>query len=304
MNPISINVKTTSSTSNISQTVTPSNTTISSLKQSVVSALHLNPSRRLRLIWKGKMLQPDSEYLAKFNIQDGDFVHCVVSPEGSVPSLMQPTISSASDNGEEDDVDLENPRGFDTLLASGLSRAEITAIRAYFNSEVDAYARTAETVAGESEGDRVYRMEAGEVLKKALPKLIAFAANKHEHEHEHNTTHAEWMARQGNGSEFRLNTGSRSSASGSSTGSRDWGGNESNVVGSTIISSSLGTQRDFVWGFILGFFVGFFLLFWIWMPTVSHRQKLGILAGIGAQMFFNMLIRDGAESLSGGPPPA
>jgi len=274
MNPISINVKTTSSTSNISQTVTPSNTTISSLKQSVVSALHLNPSRRLRLIWKGKMLQPDSEYLAKFNIQDGDFVHCVVSPEGSVPSLMQPTISSTSDNGEEDDVDLENPRGFDTLLASGLSRAEITAIRAYFNSEVDAYARTAETVAGESEGDRVYRME------------------------------AEWMARQGNGSEFRLNTGSRSSASGSSTGSRDWGGNESNVVGSTIISSSLGTQRDFVWGFILGFFVGFFLLFWIWMPTVSHRQKLGILAGIGAQMFFNMLIRDGAESLSGGPPPA
>ena len=76
---------------------------------------------------------------------------------------------------------------------------------------------------------------------------------------------------------------------------------ESNVAGSTIVSASLGTQRDFFWGFLLGFFVGFFLLFWIWMPSVSHRQKLGILAGIGAQMFFNLLIRDGADSM-GNPP--
>ena len=52
----------------------------------------------------------------------------------------------------------------------------------------------------------------------------------------------------------------------------------------SIASVSLGTPRDFVWGFILGFFVGFFLLFWVWMPTVSHRQKLGILAGIGVQL--------------------
>ena len=105
-----------------------------------------------------RSLQPDSEYLAKFNLQDGDFVHCVIAPEGSIPSSATPLISSTSEE-DVDDVDLENPRGFDTLLATGMSRSEITAIRAYFNSDVDAYARTAETVAGESEGDRIYRME-------------------------------------------------------------------------------------------------------------------------------------------------
>ena len=33
-----------------------------------------------------------------------------------------------------------------------------------------------------------------------------------------------------------------------------------------------GTDKDYVWGFILGFFMGFIMLFWVWLPTVPHRQ--------------------------------
>ncbi|GMH61862.1 hypothetical protein TrLO_g9130 [Triparma laevis f. longispina] len=105
----------------------------------------------------------------------------------------------------------------------------------------------------------------------------------------------EWMQRQSANSEFRVNLG-RGRGLGGDTGEIEWQGSET----STIISASLGTERDFIWGFILGFFVGFFLLFWIWMPSVSHRQKLGILAGIGVQMFFNMSVRGGMEGEAAG----
>lgn len=57
--------------------------------------------------------------------------------------------------------------------------------------------------------------------------------------------------------------------------------------------SSAGTDKDFVWGFILGFFVGFIMLFWVWMPTVPHKQKIGIISGISFQLGLNLLRKSG-----------
>ncbi|KAL7555248.1 hypothetical protein ACHAWF_018906 [Thalassiosira exigua] len=54
-----------------------------------------------------------------------------------------------------------------------------------------------------------------------------------------------------------------------------------------------GTDKDFVWGFILGFFVGFIMLFWVWMPTVPHKQKVGIISGISFQLGLNALRKSG-----------
>lgn len=54
-----------------------------------------------------------------------------------------------------------------------------------------------------------------------------------------------------------------------------------------------GTEKDFVWGFILGFFVGFIMLFWVWMPTVPHKQKIGIISGICFQLALNLLRKSG-----------
>ena len=60
---------------------------------------------------------------------------------------------------------------------------------------------------------------------------------------------------------------------------------------------SAGTDKDFVWGFILGFFVGFIMLFWVWMPTVPHKQNIGIISGISFQLGLGLLKKGG----EGGP---
>eukprot|EP00804_Cyclotella_cryptica_P004498 CCRYP_017636-RA/>CCRYP_017636-RA protein AED:0.05 eAED:0.05 QI:992/1/1/1/0.5/0.33/3/250/331 len=61
---------------------------------------------------------------------------------------------------------------------------------------------------------------------------------------------------------------------------------------------SAGTDKDFVWGFILGFFVGFIMLFWVWMPTVPHKQKIGIICGISFQLGLNLLRKSGEGGVS------
>lgn len=81
-----------------------------------------------------------------------------------------------------------------------------------------------------------------------------------------------WMATQGPASEFRLNLNGTLP-----------------LQRSEFRSSTVGTDRDFLWGFLLGFFVGFLMLVWVWMPTVPHKQKLGILTGISFQLAVSML---------------
>ena len=45
-----------------------------------------------------------------------------------------------------------------------------------------------------------------------------------------------------------------------------------------------GTDRDFLFGFLMGFFVGPICMLWVWMPTVSNKQKIGILSGISFKL--------------------
>jgi DUF2407 C-terminal domain len=83
-----------------------------------------------------------------------------------------------------------------------------------------------------------------------------------------------WMQSQGPASEFRLNL------------------NQNNPLlrfNTEMFPSRMGTDRDFVWGFLLGFFVGLLMLVWVWMPTVPHKQKLGILTGISLQLALSLL---------------
>lgn len=107
-----------------------------------------------------------------------------------------------------------------------------------------------------------------------------------------------WMAAQGPASEFRLNLNTQA---GSTLLSRN------NIAGESIFrASSIGTDRDFMWGFLLGFFVGFLMLVWVWMPSVPHKQKLGILTGISMQLGLSLLRsrdeNDGAVDLEDGVP--
>uniref|UniRef100_A0A7S3JWX2 Ubiquitin-like domain-containing protein n=1 Tax=Aureoumbra lagunensis TaxID=44058 RepID=A0A7S3JWX2_9STRA len=53
--------------------------------------------------------------------------------------------------------------------------------------------------------------------------------------------------------------------------------------------SELGTPREFFWGFVLGMLLGFIMLLYLWERSISHRQKMGILAGATAQLFVKYL---------------
>ena len=61
---------------------------------------------------------------------------------------------------------------------------------------------------------------------------------------------------------------------------------------------SAGTDKDFFWGFILGFFVGFIMLFWVWMPTVPHKQKIGIISGVICQLGLSLLNKSDAGDVA------
>jgi DUF2407 C-terminal domain len=88
-----------------------------------------------------------------------------------------------------------------------------------------------------------------------------------------------WMAAQGPTSDFRLNL------------------NHTNnpvallrfTANDAVLRATVGTDRDFLWGFFQGFFVGFLMLVWVWMPSVPHKQKLGILTGISLQLALSLL---------------
>lgn len=110
----------------------------------------------------------------------------------------------------------------------------------------------------------------------------------------------EWMNTQGPYSEFRLNTAvsndnmnspllrSRAYVNGLEIDAttheitRDFrSGSGSSVIG------ALGTNRDFIWGWVLGYSFGFMTMFILWLPTVPHKQRVGILCGF----CFHMAIR-------------
>eukprot|EP00529_Nitzschia_sp_RCC80_P023993 CAMPEP_0113457562 /NCGR_PEP_ID=MMETSP0014_2-20120614/9473_1 /TAXON_ID=2857 /ORGANISM="Nitzschia sp." /LENGTH=448 /DNA_ID=CAMNT_0000349063 /DNA_START=364 /DNA_END=1710 /DNA_ORIENTATION=- /assembly_acc=CAM_ASM_000159 len=199
------------------------------------------------------------------------------------------SFSSLVDDDDDDDDDIEHGtssttqqrRGFDRLRSAGLSRQEITAIRTYFNRHVDRY--------------------------------VQQHPNDHQDEHDLLTRRRlfeeDWMAVQSPTSEFRLNLNQNTllrfaaASNGSGSGRIGLGGTAISVGGASGVnwntvqrpsssSSSqptVGTDRDFMWGFFLGFFVGFVMLLWIWIPTVPHKQKVGILAGISFSLAANVL---------------
>ncbi|KAL3916533.1 MAG: hypothetical protein SGILL_005135 [Bacillariaceae sp.] len=287
----------------------PNSSNVHQLKEMVRKALlPESKDRYLRLICKGRLLHPEESLLKEFKINSRDVVHAVLAAPG-VRAPTERRVATAGGNSgsgtaststtnypnrrrrggtivgpggrvtraqgaaaagddsssdEEDDEELgRERRGFDRLRASGLSRQEITAIRTYFNRHVDRHVQLHASTDHQSEMDLTRR------------RLLF---------------EEDWMSLQGPTSEFRLNLSNNTLlrfASASSTS------NEGGVGGNW--RTSLGTDRDFMWGFMLGFFVGFVMLVWVWMPTIPHKQKIGILTGISFQLALNVMRQDNNE---------
>jgi hypothetical protein len=174
--------------------------------------------------------------------------------------------------------------GFDRLRSSGLSRSEITAIRAYFSRHVDRL--VAQTTTTNANGGNGHANNP----RTTTTTTITDHSDEPDLQRRRWLQEEDWMALQGPSSEFRLNLNSNTVLRfPSGMGGLGGGGDHQGGVGGGLLRSSVGTDRDFLWGFLLGFFVGFVMLVWVWMPTVPHKQKLGILTGISFQLALNVL---------------
>ena len=163
-------------------------------------------------------------------------------------------------------------RGFDRLRDRGLSREQVESLRVYFSPQV---AQFAAALPDAPVGER---------------RLSIAAAEE------------QWMAVQGDASEFGLNTRRARDRAGDDDDDDDdellgraellrleRGGAGADALGGALGLQQLGdvelgAPREFVWGFVMGFVLGFIMLFWLWERSVSHRQKMGILTGVTAQL--------------------
>jgi hypothetical protein len=279
--------------------------------------LHARPY--LRLVCKGRLLAPDGALLQDLHgglVQADDVVHAVLATqaprEGPQAALQRGTCATArpentaaapagpsqrawrgaginangiavrqtapNSDDEEEEEDIENGvlLGLDRLRRAGLRRSDISVLRTYFGRPMDRFIRQ-------------------------NPSATAFA---HETDPRRRRLLQEdaWMAAQGPLSEFRLNingTAMGNAATAAATGPAAWNtataATRANLSPSEALwrsgglSAHIGTDKDFVWGFLLGFLVGLLMLVWVWMPSVPHKQKLGILTGICLQLALTML---------------
>jgi len=283
--------------------------------------------RYLRLICQGRLLAPDRATLAEFQLKQDVVIHAVLAAPGvrggQQASLSQGTSPSGSNrrrlrgvgvganglvvtrngsnddssDGESGDSDLEQGRnGFDRLRNNDLSRSEVAAIRLYFSRQVDRFREQRNRSRSDSETNN----RNGENSNNSSNNNNDSNGNSNNNEGTNDSAtesrrdrlrlEDEWMATQGPTSEFRLNLNTNNPL----MASRGVFGSAAEL--STYTSQfTLGTDRDLWWGFVLGFFMGVVMMFWVWMPTVPHKQKLGILAGICAQMTLNMLRKNSFE---------
>lgn len=225
--------------------------------------------------------------------------------------LILPRRNNSNDDDDDND-DIEEGRqrrGFDRLRANGMSRSEIAAIRTYFSRQVDHFIEqrnqlensndtttnaTTSTNSNSSTDDNTNTNDTananGNTNANEDPRIQRLRREE------------EWMERQGPYSEFRLNINSsnpllrsRAYINGIEIDTTTGGAGAMNDFrsggGGSSIMGALGTNRDFIWGFVLGYSFGFMTMFIVWLPTVPHKQRVGILCGFCFHMTLRIMER-------------
>jgi len=214
---------------------------------------------------------------------------------------------TSDDDSDSDDTEDGRERiGFDRLRAEGLSRNEITALRIYFTRHVSRYnteqeflARAQQRPQLQDEENQSSNNTTSSHTHSAPNDEAVDSSNAPVTNGDARTERARmedrWMETQGPHSEFRLNLNSTNPLLASrfynmqtvadGAASRD----HDAMIGNLTNRTSLGSDRDFIWGFVLGYFLGFMMMFWVWMPSVPHKQKMGILTGLCLQMTLKMM---------------
>lgn len=223
---------------------------------------------------------------------------------------------SDSDVDGDDDDDLEagrQRRGFDRLRATGLNRDEIAILRLHFARQIDRFGerreRNRRRLERELQAAAEAAAEGGDAPSPPVPVPVPPQTSQ-DVRTDRLRLEEEWMAAQGPTSEFRLNLNANAPIVLSALRNRATlgGGFAESLVGATTgvpgggaggrggaprSASIVGTDRDFLWGFLLGFFLGNILFFWALVPSVPHKQRLGLIAG----MCFHSMMRNKSDDV-------
>lgn len=245
-------------------------------KQAILETLGENAQGRyLRLICKGRMLAPDTATLEGFSLASGDVLHAVLAAQGvrggQQAALARGTTQRFRGTGVNAQGRIERPSGNEdaeeeTDEEEGRERIGFDRLR---SSGLSRHEITAIRTYFSRQVDRYLLTNPN--IHSEEPDLVRRRLLQED----------AWMQTQGPSSEFRLNL------------------NQNNLQwpDPAMFRSAVGTDRDFLWGFLLGFFVGFLMLVWVWMPTVPHKQKLGILTGISLQLAMSLLRKTDEEQI-------
>jgi hypothetical protein len=267
----------------------PSNSTVSQLKELVRQSLGNEARERyLRLICKGRLLHPDESPISEFKVHNNDVVHAVLAAPG-VPAPTERATNSSNNNRRRRGVTVIGPGGRVTNSPNNNNNGGSDESSSSDEEDIE--------LGGERMGfDRLrisgLRRQEITAIRTYFNRHVDRHIQLHPQDHQDETDlrrrrllfEEDWMASQGPTSEFRLNLSNNTLLRFAS--------------GETTWRTSLGTDRDFVRGFLLGFFVGLVSLVWVWMPTVPHKQKIGILTGISIQLAMNVLRQDNEDGFT------
>jgi len=318
---LTLRIKSSANLTNDLTVSTERSATVEQLKESIRSALGTSTQGRyLRLISSGRLMTPDTAGLDAFRLKEGSVVHAVLSVAG-VRGGQQALLSRAttstpsrryrgsgvgpdglvlprSTNEDSDSDDAEEGRerlGFDRLRSEGLTRNEVSALRIYFTRQVTRYNNQQSRPLPQEEENSSSTSSRNAPGSEENTETVTPSVDPADVRIERLRMEDRWMETQGPHSEFRLNLNASNplltsrpyniqSTAGSAASETD-AAMIANFAGRTM----LGTDRDFIWGFVLGYFLGFMMMFWVWMPTVPHKQKMGILSGLCFQLTMKMM---------------
>ena len=237
--------------------------------------------QRVRLIYNGRLLQPDTKCIKDFNIEDKSYLHAVVS------NLVDSNKNNSRDDGDEgesinelsalnggnnsinNDSGNGDHTGLNRLLRNGFSAEEIQTLRFLFSVNIRGFRQFIPQ--RHNETDDVYQLRLEEAFLESENILMQ------------NQSIASSLLRTTHNSANTIN-----SIVFTDLGSNNGGVRTASSSSSTNNDEETGDQRDFWFGFLVGVTVGFIVLFCVWDRNISYRQKLGLLFGVAISTLLEM----------------
>jgi len=240
--------------------------TVAALKQKILRTLQQPRSSYVRLICSGRLLTPNDAPLSDFvSVTPNSVVHAVIADEaprtGAQASLLRGTLRRGAGIDASGRAVRESPHEDSDSDDSDTERLGLERLRdtiGFRRSEIASV--------------RSYFQPSIDRWIREHPQSAA-VLNENDPMRRRLLQEDAWMQAQGPNSEFRVNLGHTSPNA---------------AITHRWRASMVGTDRDFVWGFMLGYFVGYIMLLWVWLPTVPHKHKIGILSGVCLRIFMRM----------------